>query len=825
MIFLKDYQKVGLYYEGQEISYKDIIIKAKQIGERYQIEEHSKSILFSENRPEFLYAFLGIWNRNASCVCIDASFDVEEFLYYVLDSDATRIFTSIEKEEIARETVEKSGRKIEIIVLEREVWEEKEYPKEDLILLAPEKDTICLMLYTSGTTGDPKGVMLTFDNILYNVESLDEYKMFLDTDITLALLPLHHIFPLLGSGVIPLSCGASIIFLKELSSQAMMEAFQKYKVTMMIGVPKLWQMLHKKIMGQIKESKIAYNFFKLCQKIQSRALSRLIFGKLHKKLGGQLRYFVSGGSKLEEGIAKDFFTLGIIICEGYGMTETAPMISFNPLSEAKPGTAGKILKNLELKISEEGEILVKGRNVMRGYYKREEATKEAIDTEGFLHTGDLGEIRDGYLYIVGRKKEMIVLSNGKNINPIDIEFWLQSKTNLIQEVVVLEFQGLLTAAIYPNFEAIREEKIINIEETLKWEIVDGYNKQAPEYRKVLNTIIVQEEFPKTKIGKIRRFLVPEVLKNIGKEEGEEEKPQTEEYEIMEEYLFNAKGRKISPKAHLELDLGMDSLDMIEFISFLGNRFGMNVQNETVLENPTIEKLAEYVAKHRGEEEIEDDVKWKEILEKGKEMTLPKFGILARIASVLNYILFSTYFKIEIKGRENLEKKPAIYVGNHQSFLDIALVERAFPTSIIKNCFFMAKSVHFKSVFMKIFARQANVVILDINENITEVLQAMAKVLREGKSVLIFPEGVRTRDGKLGAFKKSFAILAKEMEMDVQAFIIQGAYELFPTSEKLPKSGKVKLEILPRISVKNDSYEEIVEKIEKLIQEKLALMDK
>lgn len=824
MIFLKDYQKVGLYYEDQEISYKNIIIKAKQIGERYQIEEHSKSILFSENRPEFLYAFLGIWNRNATCVCIDASINAEEFLYYVLDSDATRIFTSLEKEETVRETVKKSNREIEIIVLEREVWEEREYPKEELVLLAPEKDTVCLMLYTSGTTGDPKGVMLTFDNILYNLESLNEYKMFLDTDITLALLPMHHIFPLLGSGVIPLSSGASIIFLKEISSQAMMEAFQKYKVTMMIGVPKLWEMLHKKIMAQIKGSKVAYNLFKLCEKVQSKALSRLIFGKLHQKLGGRLRYFVSGGSKLDEALAKDFFTLGIVICEGYGMTETAPMISFNPFSEAKPGTAGKILKNLEIKISEEKEILVKGRNVMKGYYKREEATREAIDAEGFLHTGDLGEIRDGYLYIVGRKKEMIVLSNGKNINPIDIEFWLQKKSNLIQEVVVLEWEGLLTAAIYPNFEAIREEKIINIEETLKWEIVDDYNKQAPEYRKILKTIIVQEEFPKTKIGKIRRFMLPELLKNIGEEELEEEKPQTEEYKIMEEYLFNSKGRRISSKAHLELDLGLDSLDMIEFISFLGSRFGMNVQNETILEHPTVEKLAEYVAKHRGEEEI-GDVKWKEILQQGKEITLPKFGILARIASVLNYILFSTYFKIEVTGRENLERKPTIYVGNHQSFLDIALVERAFPNDIIKNCFFMAKSLHFKSLFMKMFARQANVVILDINENITEVLWAMAKVLREGKSILIFPEGVRTRDGKLGTFKKSFAILAKEMEIDIQAFVIQGAYELFPTSAKLPKSGKIKLKILPRMSGKNHSYEEIVEKVEKLIRETLTQMDK
>ena len=353
----------------------------------------------------------------------------------------------------------------------------------------------------------------------------------------------------------------------------------------------------------------------------------------------------------------------------------------------------------------------------------------------------------------------------------------------------------------------------------KWEVIDKYNKQAPDYRKVLDTIIVPNEFPKTKIGKIRRFMVPAVLENIGKEEVVTEEPSTEEYTIIKEYLSTSKGRTVVPQAHLELDLGMDSLDMIEFISFLGSRFGMVVQNETILENSTVESIAAYVEKHRGEDKIED-VNWKEILNKETEIKLPYYGIFARIGKLLNYLLFWTYFRIEIQEREYLEKKPTIYVGNHQSFLDVALIARAFPTSILKNCFFMAKGIHFKSFFMKFFAKQGNVVLLDINENITEVLQTMAKVLREGKSILIFPEGVRTRDGKLNSFKKSFAILAKELDVDVQAFVIQGAYELFPTSARMPKMGKVHLEILPRFSPKDMTYEEITQEARNQIEKRL-----
>lgn len=824
MIFIKNYPKVALYYEEQAISYKDLIVRARNLGKRYAIEEGSKSILFSENRPEFLYTFLGIWHRNATCVCIDASLEAEDFLYYVLDSDATRIFCSSEKKEVAKAAIEKSGREIELIVITEERYEDEDYAEEDLYLNAPDKEAIALMLYTSGTTGKPKGVMLSFDNILFNLEALDEYKMFLDTDVTLALLPMHHIFPLLGSGVIPLSRGASIIFLKELSSQAMMEALQKYQVTMMIGVPKLWEMLHHKIMLQIRANKLANFLFKLCQKVNCRAFSKVVFKSLHKKLGGKLRYFVAGGSKLDEQVAKNFFTLGITICEGYGMTETAPMIAFNNIEEAKAGTPGKILRGLDVKIAEDGEILVKGRNVMKGYYKKEEATKETIDENRYLHTGDLGEIREGYLYITGRKKEMIVLSNGKNINPIDIEQWLQRKSSLIQEIVVLEWEGLLTAAIYPNFEEIRNQKVVNIEETLKWEIVDSYNKQAPDYRKILKTIVVQEEFPKTKIGKIRRFLVPEMLKNLGQEFVAEEESNTESYAIIKEYLHSVKGKSISPKAHLELDLGMDSLDLIEFINFIGNRFGMNAQNDILLENQTVEAIANYVEQNRGEANL-SAVNWKEILQKEHEVELPHYGILARFGKLLNYILFATYFRIRIRGKGHLSTEPTIYVGNHQSFLDAFMLVRALPYKIMSRCYFMAKVVHFKSFIMKFIASQSNVVTLDINDNIEQVLQSMAKVLRDGKSVLIFPEGVRTRDGKLNSFKKSFAILAKELNVPIQPFVIHGAYDLFPTGSKMPKPGKVELEILEKYHVGEASYDEIAKQVEEEVQRRLDAYQK
>ena len=687
--------------------------------------------------------------------------------------------------------------------------EDKEFDGE-LVINAPAPENVALMLYTSGTTGNPKGVMLKFDNILINVEGLDKYNMFVQEDIVLALLPMHHIFPLLGSGVIPLAKGATIVFLKEMSSQAMVDAFQKYKVTMMIGVPRLWEMLHQKIMEKINASKVTKGIFKLAEKVDNISFSKKIFKKVHDNFGGNLRFFVSGGSKLDPKIARDFLTLGIKICEGYGMTETAPMISFTPLNEIMPGSAGKILPGIEVKIADDGEIIARGRNVMKGYYKRPEATAETIDRDGWIHTGDLGEIKNDYLYVTGRKKEMIVLSNGKNINPIEIEQWIMGKTNLIQEIVVAEIDSVLTAVIYPNFQKISEEKVTNIKETLKWGVIDSYNGKAPNYKKILDIKIVQEEMPKTKIGKIRRFMIPEMLKGKDNENIVIEEPKFEEYTMLKDYLVKVKKKPVTPFAHIELDLGMDSLDMVELLTYLESTFGIKASEELIIENSTVEKLAEYIKENRGENVIEE-VNWKEYLNKDIDVELPKSNIVTKIGKAILWIVFKLYIRVKKEGAENITTDPVIYAGNHQSFLDAFLFNHVVPTNVLNNVYYLAKVKHFSKGYMKTLGENSNVILVDINKNLGEVLQTLAMVLRSGKSVAIFPEGARTRDGKMLEFKKAFAILAKELNIPIVPFGIKGAFEAFPSNSKFPKSSNVEIRFFERIEPKDMSYEEIVEK--------------
>lgn len=807
MKFVKDYNKTAIIYDGKEISYKEAIVKSKIFSQEFPIENEDKVIIFMENRPELFYSFLGTWDKLGTCVCLDASLSGEELVYYINDSDSKYIYTSKGNLPKVQKALEISGKTLGIAVVDE--IEDKEFDGE-LVINAPAPENVALMLYTSGTTGNPKGVMLKFDNILINVEGLDKYNMFVQEDIVLALLPMHHIFPLLGSGVIPLAKGATIVFLKEMSSQAMVDAFQKYKVTMMIGVPRLWEMLHQKIMEKINASKVTKGIFKLAEKIDNISFSKKIFKKVHDNFGGNLRFFVSGGSKLDPKITRDFLTLGIKICEGYGMTETAPMISFTPLNEIMPGSAGKILPGIEVKIADDGEIIARGRNVMKGYYKRPEATAETIDRDGWIHTGDLGEIKNDYLYVTGRKKEMIVLSNGKNINPIEIEQWIMGKTNLIQEIVVAEIDSVLTAVIYPNFQKISEEKVTNIKETLKWGVIDSYNGKAPNYKKILDIRIVQEEMPKTKIGKIRRFMIPEMLKGKDNENIVIEEPKFEEYTMLKDYLVKVKKKPVTPFAHIELDLGMDSLDMVELLTYLESTFGIKASEELIIENSTVEKLAEYIKENRGENVIEE-VNWKEYLNKDIDVELPKSNIVTKIGKVILWIVFKLYIRVKKEGAENITTDPVIYAGNHQSFLDAFLFNHVVPTNVLNNVYYLAKVKHFSKGYMKTLGENSNVILVDINKNLGEVLQTLAMVLRSGKSVAIFPEGARTRDGKMLEFKKAFAILAKELNIPIVPFGIKGAFEAFPSNSKFPKSSNVEIRFFERIEPKDMSYEEIVEK--------------
>ena len=515
------------------------------------------------------------------------------------------------------------------------------------------------------------------------------------------------------------------------------------------------------------------------------------------------------------------------IIEGYGLTETSPIIAFNRPNNNVIGSAGQLIPNIEVKIAEDEEILVRGANVMKGYYKNPQATSEAIDSDGWFHTGDLGKFEGDSLFIIGRKKEMIVLSNGKNINPGDIESSILKETDLVKEIAVMEYNNHLMAVVYPDFDLIKRRKIANIKETLKWEIIDKYNVTAPKYRKILEVKIVKDELPKTKLGKIRRFMLKDFLKKSDEEEKEntQEKKETVtvpqelkfEYETLKKYLVSTFNCEVEPNFHLELDLGLDSLDIVEILSFIETNFGVKISEEQFSNLKSILDIAKFI-KENGGEYHEEEMDWKNILNQDIDVPLPKSSFVLRAINIIVKPIFSLYFRLRKIDTDKLVENPALYIGNHQSFLDALIFSQAIPLKKLKDTYFIAVVTHFDTPLRRYLAERGNIIIIDINKNLKETLQISAKVLREGKNLVIFPEGARTRDGELQEFKKTFAILSKELNIPVVPFGIRGAYESMPYGSSFPKSSPIDIKFFDEIEPEELTIDEIVQEARKEIND-------
>lgn len=827
MKFVTDFNKEAVFYKNKEYSYKDIIRTAKYFSSLIEMKKNEdKAVIFMENRPEFICSFFGIWNSHGVPVNIDAGYTAEELEYILTDAEPKYIFTSEKNLKTAEEAVKLSGKEIKIINVDTLSIPEN-FEVDEYVIYSPETEDTGVLLYTSGTTGKPKGVVLTFDNLMSNVDAITEIKLATPQDRVLALLPYHHVLPLSINLLMAIHIGTLIVINDELSAQAIQEALKKYKITIVVGVPRLWEMIHKGIMTKIKANSMALKMFNICKKVNSQTLSRIVFKKVHEGLGGNIRFLVSGGAKIEPSILEDFKTLGIKVLEGYGLTETSPIIAFNRPDDIHIGTVGTTIPGVSAKLADDGEIIVKGRNVMKGYYKKPAATQEVIDDRGWFHTGDLGKIEDGYISIVGRKKEMIVLSNGKNINPADIENEIFKGTDLIHDIAVVEHNNHLLALVYPDFDKVKERKITNITETLKWEIIDSYNVKAPAYRKILEIKIVKEELPKTKLGKLRRFMLKDVIKNLDKPKTEEKKNEikidksdkeygTKEFHALSDYMKKEHDLEITPDSHIEIDLGLDSLDVVEMNAFIEKTFDFTVNEDEAGGIKVIRDICEYIRVHSNAYHNES-VNWGDILNERVDYKLPKSWAVG-LFRILTAPIFKFYLKLTKKGQEKISSEPRIYVLNHESFADAFALGHMFTYKQAKDVYFFAIKKHFEKPVRRFFADNGNIVLVDINKNLKESLQIAAEVLKENKSLVIFPEGARTRDGEIHDFKKFFAILSKELNIPVTVMGIKGFYESMPFGSSFPRSGSVEIEVLGDIIPEKISVEEIVEKSRNLIVE-------
>lgn len=450
--------------------------------------------ILSENRPEWAISDLGIMHSGALTVPFYTSLPPKQIEYLLKVSGAKSIIISNLKQ---LEKIQKIYQNLNFLKLVITLFEpEKKYNFEiktfnDIIDLGRknfienkgkldelseqiDSDDTFTIIYTSGTTGISKGVILTHRNILSNVESALKVLSITDKDMFLSFLPLSHILERMAGQFIPIYKGASIAYAESLST--LKENIIEAKPTVIIAVPRIFEKMYEVIKHNIEKKSslikrillwslnggVEYEKEKqkgkisLYTKIRKTTGDKLIYKKLRGLTGGRLRFYICGGAHLNKNIGEFFDSAGIKIIEGYGLTETSPVIAVNRLDEYQLGTVGKPLPGIDVKISKDGEILTRGPCVMKGYYNDEQSTKLTIDDEGWFHTGDIGFLdKDGFLTITDRKKDIIVISSGKNIAPQLIEELVLTSKYINQAVVLGHKKKFISALIVPHFQNIK----------------------------------------------------------------------------------------------------------------------------------------------------------------------------------------------------------------------------------------------------------------------------------------------------------------------------------------------------------------------------------
>ncbi len=492
------------------LTFKDLKDQIRTLQESLNgLRSEDRVAIFMENRPEWISAFYATLFKGGIAVPVDYLLSEEELFNILKDSQPTFLITSNHNYQKAKKAIEKIGYHIKLINVDSDL----KNTGAPLEFKERGEDEVAVILYTSGTTGNPKGVMLTIGNLDHNVRAVESLGFLREDDRFIAILPFHHTYPLMATVLLPITLKIPLVFIEKLTPTDILETMSEQKITIMVGVPKLYHVIHHNIMAQINKlpkvkREAVLGALKLFRKLGSKPLQRKLFSKVHEKVGKNLRFMISGGAKLSEEVWKDFEAMGFNLLEGYGLTETSPLISVNRPNRKKIGSAGLPVNEVKVKVSESGEILVKGPNVMKGYYNKPEETEKVIKN-GWFYTGDLGYIdEEGFIHITGRAKEVIVLDSGKNVYPEDIELEIL-KSPYILEVGVFYDEGKLKALIRPDFELLLEEGVAEVREFIRKELQRTTRHLQP-YKKVKEFKVIDRELPRTRIGKLRRFLLPQV---------------------------------------------------------------------------------------------------------------------------------------------------------------------------------------------------------------------------------------------------------------------------------------------------------------------------
>jgi long-chain acyl-CoA synthetase len=668
-------------------------------------------------------------------------------------------------------------------------------------------DEIASVLFTSGTTGKPKGVLLTHRNFSALAAKLAGLFDLRVGEGVLSVLPLHHTFEFSCGLLVPLMLGAEITYLDELTADRLAEALNTGRIHAMIGVPALWQLLHRRLTQELgARPRVVEAAIQAAMALHGELRNRtpfnvgkLLFWPIHNRFGGKLRLLVSGGSALPEEVQKTFHELGFDLTEGYGLTEAAPVLSVTlPENRLRTRTVGPPLPGVEIRIENPdsdgvGEVLAKGPNVMAGYLDDPQATREVL-ADGWLRTGDLGRLdEDGHLMLVGRMKDLILDASGKNVYPDELEE-LYGATPLIKELSIVglpdgkgqERIACLCVPASRDDRAAVEEHFARISSDL------------PFWKRVKIVHLWETDLPKTATRKVKRPLVIAELLRLEKATAAATQLATQPtgsdgwlYDLLADLSQKPRGT-VSAQTRMAADLGFDSLLVAELTVALekaGVKAPSEAQSAAI---GTAGELARLIEK-REEPRVRDQEATAVLEEKNADIPVPG-PVAAAGRTAIGFFqkaLYGGVFDIQVTGRANVPSNAAFLVAaNHASHLDVGLVKIALGEEGTKLASLAARDYFFDNPWKRAwFGNFTNLVPIQRRGSLKESLQTAVRTLEYGYHLLIFPEGTRSPDGSLQEFKPAIAYLSFAAGADILPVYLEGTHEAMPKGAFLPDPRK------------------------------------
>jgi long-chain acyl-CoA synthetase len=778
--------------------------------------------LSARNSPDWPIAFFGIVRAGATAVPIDPGLDAASWANVLAESGA-RVVVWDETVKACRDVAAAHPSLAVVDLHEAAALDAAEFEGPPV-----DPDDVASLLFTSGTTGRPKGVMLTHANFASLIAALAPIFPLGSRDVVLSVLPLHHTFEFTCGMLLPFSRGARVVYLDELTGDKLSHGLQASRATAMVGVPALWQLLERRILQEVNaRGPVARAAFDAAGEVNrwlaanvGLDVGRVLFGTVHAKLGGRVKWLISGGAALPRETQERFAGLGLMLTSGYGLTEAAPVLTVSrPGKRLEPGV-GKPVPGVEVKIADAddrgiGEIVARGPSVMAGYTDEEE-TRRTIDAEGWLHTGDLGRFdAKGRLEIVGRSKDVVVSPTGENVYPDDVEARLGEVAHVAELAVVgvetSAGERLACLAVPASSDRARPERNAVARDALREAIAALPFGQRPSIVHLYEAALPRTATRKVKRDEVRAIVQRLTAASAREADGAGASPSSG----VRQAIAAVRGcslEAVTASGALAGELGFDSLAMTELLEALEGRFG-SIDAQRLQACVTVADVEALVVGEAAPPAALAPAQVDEDSAPDLALPEPVQALGKAVLGKLQHVFYGEVMKPRVLGRAHIpHNRSVIVVANHASHLDMGFVRFALGTygeSIVslaaQDYFFEGRAPSgglsdLAAVKRAFFENFTNLQAFDRKASVRQAMRQAGEVIERGKTVLVFPEGTRSESGAIQPFKPLVGHLALVHGVDILPIYLGGTHASLPKGAAIPRKREIVARIGPPLCI-------------------------